>query len=271
MNLYDECKILVAGLFPLTGFSVDGFDMILSEVDISWLDLNNESMSDLIGGEIFRNAFQAEEYPGKSFAVYLKNKTLTEREIPESLLLDKHKLLAHYRDIYTPVINNLMIKLELVLGYSIHIPSFTITVYDENHNQIGKTGGNLNQSCELSIRDYTQELKDRLVLAARIKIDMDQLSTYRKNNLQFDRALRLYISALSESDKEIRFVMLIASLEALFNPGHSHTNLEGHNSGQSANDKICSRVASYTSKILSTNSKIQRDNRDKQLSSLFSG
>lgn len=232
MKIYYKTKILVNGIFPLVNFSIDDFKQKTDIYNETKIDTNDKEYIFYASGYLLLGAYSCKEKEGVYYE-YFENDELLELEIENETSIDNIQTIVLDNEIKK--ISLLQKKLRLLSGYGISMPIFLTTIYDSNKNFLTYTGHTKHEATNLTVRDYTDEMKEKLVDRLKFRISDKAITELESKNIRFKRALSFYNDSFNHSSNSTKFILLISSLETLF-------NLSGK--------KIKNTLSKYTSKIL---------------------
>ncbi len=237
MVLYYKTKILISGIFPMNNFELDGFIEKTGLYDENIVDADNSDYIFYTSGHLLNSIYSCKGKVGNYYE-YFENEELIKYEVDDKV--SKSEIENKILDEQFKKVNLLQKKIRLLTGLGITLPVFKTVIYNENNDFYTYVGGVNWEISRLTVRDYDEEMKNKLSQRLSLYISDSTISELENKNVRYKRALNFYLKSFESQDVGVRFTLLFSSLESLF-------NIIGNN--------ITKEVSNYASNILFLNSR----------------
>lgn len=249
MNIKVKFEIIVAGLYLSESFDINGYKYNIKAIDQS----KNIVPDDLIYYNPLLGycLFPTKDEINYAYFEHEKNFKLNINQETFNKLSKRGK--ASYiqeQNLYDEIFD-LEKELCLRTNNNIKFPIIRAIVYEENGSEIAK----LIETSKLNIPPYLMvnidNIKRKIKNQQRLNkwVDPISIKEAQQKFVRFNRALKFYYSSVSINDSATAFILLMSSLESLFN------NKSGDKCPECHQDKyeIKKRISKYTAKILKDN------------------
>lgn len=256
MKIKVKYEILIAGIYLNEEIAVGKFNYKIKNIDKRKKMIPDELVyfNPLLGYYLYPGKKQKINYAyfdyEKEFVLEMSLENF--KKLPKVIqneYIDKEDL---YGDIY-----NLEKELCLRINNNIKFPVIKATIFDEYGNKITE----MIEMSKLNIPPYlvknVEVIKKKLKNQQRFNkwIDQKSITEAQSKFLRFNRALKFYYSAMSINESSTAFILLMSSLEALFNIKSGKKCPECHMDKY----EITNTVSTYVGKILNDKDSIIKD------------
>ncbi len=229
-----KARILINGLFPMKNYKIDEFKQKREKYDESKINTKDEDYIFYLGGHLTNSIYAAKELVG-CFYEYFENDEYIEINVSNNTYNNKEKLQNHVLKYMDQKVSNLEKRLRLITNICVGLPIATTKIYSQDDKLITMVGSISGKTSNLSISEYTAEMKEILTQRLKFNITAETLGELEEKNSRYKRAFNFYNESFFINDIGVRFTLLFSSLEALF-------NLTGK--------QVKETIAKYTSKML---------------------
>ena len=237
MIVYYKTKILISGIFPMVNFKIDGFVEKTGIYNENMINVNDPDYIFYSSGHLLNSMYSCKGKEGNYYE-YFENEELIKYELDEEV--SRSELKKRILDEQFNKVNLLQKKIRLLTGLGITLPVFKTTIYNDEGNIYTYVGGVNWELSRLSVKDYDENLKNKLDQRLHLYICDSTILSLEEKNVRYKRALNFYLKSFESQDIGIRFTLLFSALESLF-------NITG--------GEITKEVSNYASNILFLNSK----------------
>lgn len=214
MVLFYKTKILISGLFPVQNLKIDEFiekTCLFNEKD---MDLNSEDFFVFSTGHLLNSLYCFSDRKENFYEVFeTEEKTRIEVNDNDSKEEIQHKIM----NIELQRVKELEKKIRLLTGFPVTLPLFFSRVYDANDRFFTKFMYSSRIMGKFSASKYDPENKKMLVQRLNMRISNSWIKDLEEKNIRFKRALYFYNWSFNYEENGIRFILLVTSLESLFN------------------------------------------------------
>lgn len=243
MIFYYKTKILISGIFPMLNFKIDGFMEKTGLYNENMINVNDSNYIFYSSGYLLNSIYSCQEKNGNYYE-YLESEELTKYEVNKEAT--KNEIERRILKEQFNKVNLLQKKIRLITGLGITLPVFKTTIYNAEGNFYTYVGGINKEIPRLSVKDYNEDMKDKLNQRLHLYISDSAILNIEEKNVRYKRALNFYLKSFESQDIGIRFTLLFSALESLF-------NITG--------EQITNEVSTYASNILFLNNKQKKSSK----------
>lgn len=232
-----EVSFLVQGLFPVKNYEIDNFKLQTNTIDQDLLEPIFKEKLIYVPIHLINSSYQVKGKKDSTFLTLTNKNYIFETEENQIDLNEREVIkLAQDNLNLLDIKDNLEKELKLITNINIVLP-MGIVKYSSSDEDVGNISFGMitKNSSNQNIFDYTDELKELLSHRLSRGISIKSLYDLGENNSRFKRALTFYYDSFVPNDRNVRFILLFSSLEALFNLDRK---------------EVTEKIASSTSKIL---------------------
>lgn len=249
MVLFYKTKILISGLFPIQDLKIDGFIEKTCLFNEELIDLNNEDYLFFSAGHLMNSLYCFSDKKENLYEIFeSEEKSRIEVNNDDSKMEIQHKIMK----IELHRVKELERKIRLLTGFPVTLPLFISEVYDVNDNFFAKFMYTSRVMGKFSASNYDPENKKTLVQRLSMRISNSWVNDLEEKNIRFKRALYFYNGSFNYDENGIRFILLVTSLESLF-------NLKKKKVKKNVKTSIKKEISRVASKILFLSKKQEND------------
>lgn len=213
-KIYVKYKILLNGLYSENEYEIDGFILKRACFDKKYFDMNYEKGKDFV--QLNMNVYLYScvgDYETLEYC-FFESCDFSEFNVLDETIINKTSfkdVLQKYK--ITEKVDDLEMKLRLVLNIPLLFQAVNIEFYDENKKYISSVQSNRTISFWNRL-SYGLD-KNEIYNNSRLHFDLNVMKSMDNN--QFHRALYFYNHSFDSDIISNRFILIFSSLESIFN------------------------------------------------------